>query len=179
MSPIIYVDGHQKKIKKAKPKSPKENKMGKKRHKTTFSDLIVARSGFSNDKGNIFVTLKNGAGDPLCTHIRRVPLNRKSSHHQEMFGERHKSITNLWNRLSVNFVSDLKRYAHAFNLRYRRDDHPMSAFNIFVKVLSRQTNSIPTLLTLSQSLGNTIDEWMVNGFLPRVNVSQPFDATII
>ena len=152
--------------------------MGKKRHKTTFSDLVIARSGFSNDKKQIFVTLKNGAGDPLCTHIRRVSQNRKTTPHQQAFGERLRGITGLWKELPLHFVSDLQRYAHAYNLQYRRDDHPLSAFNIFVKVLGKLPQNVDSLKYLSQLLGETIDNWIDNGLLPQVNVSRPFDASL-
>ena len=140
---------------------------------------MIARSGFSNDRKQIFVTLKNGAGDPLCTHIRRVPQNTKTTAHQEAFGERLKMISNLWKRLPMDFVSDMKRYAHAFNLQHRRDDHPLSAFNLLVRVLGKQATLIYSMITLSQTLGNTLSEWIEGGSLPQVNVSQPFDATLI
>ena len=153
--------------------------MGKRRHKITFSNLIVARSGFSNDKSNIFVTLNNGAGDPLCTHIRRVSKNRKTSTHNEAFGERLKMMANLWKRLPSVFVSDMKIYAHAFNLRYRRDDHPMSAYNIFIKVLSGHDTLIYSVVSLSSSFGNTVSDWIDGGALPQVNLSQPLNAEII
>ena len=153
--------------------------MGKKRHKTTFSDLIVARSGFSKDKLYTFVTLKNGAGDPLCTHIRRATKNTTTTPHQIAFGERHRAITDLWRRFPQGFMSDLARYTHAYNLQHRRDDHPLSAFNVIIKVLSKQATVFVSLLSLSQSLGNTLDEWIENGILRRVNVSQPFNASLL
>jgi hypothetical protein len=159
--------------------SPKEKQMGKRRHKITFSNLIVARSGFSTDKNNIFVTLRNGTGDPLCTHIRRVSQNRKTTAHNETFGERLRMVASLWKRLPVEFVGDMKRYAHAFNLRYRRDDHPMSAYNIFVKVLGEQDTLYYSTISLSNSLGNTLSDWIESGALPQVNLSRPLNAELI
>jgi len=117
------------------------------RHRTTFSDLLVARSGLSIDGNHLFVTLKDGTGRPFKTHIRRVSRTREITEHNEAFGAKSKINADLWNRLNDNFKTDLGNYTRVFNSQHRRNLHSVSAFNLFVSVLSSVQTPVFSLVT--------------------------------
>ena len=158
---------------------PKEKKMEKVRHRTTFSDLLVARSGLSSNRQYVFATSKDGTGRPFKTHIRRATVTRNVTEHNELFGERTKVISDLWNYLNDDFKADLRNYTRAFNSQHRRNLHAVSAYNLFVKVLNSIQPSVFSLLDVSGSIGNNINEWIENGFLPSVKVSVSFNHDMV
>ena len=148
------------------------------RHRTTFSDMLVARSGFSSDRRNIFVTRKDGTGRHFKTHIRRVSKNRVVTDHQIDFGSRMKDIAMLWNDVNDDFKRDLSSYTNAYNNQYRFDMYAMSAFNLFVKVLGSLNVQLKTIDDIVSYFGDTVSVWVVNGFLPTVSVRITFDHSI-
>jgi len=158
---------------------PKERKMEKVRHRTTFSDMIVARSGLSSNGQYVFVTSKDGTGRPFKTHIRRVPVIQNVTENNELFRERSRTVSDLWNNINDDFKVDLRIYALVFNSQHRLGKHAVSAYNLFVKVLSSFQSPVFSLLDVTNFIGNNINEWIENGFLPSVNVNISFDHEII
>ena len=153
--------------------------MRKAKHKTTFSDMLMARSGLSSNGQYVFVTRKDGTGIPFKTHIRRAPVALMTTEQNELFGERSRIISDLWNNINDDFKTDLRIYTLVFNIQHRRKLHAVSSFNLFVKVLRSVDLPVFSLLGVSYLVGNSLHEWIENGFLPRVNVNISFNHEII
>ena len=153
--------------------------MEKVRHRTTFSDLLTARSGLSANGQYVFVTSKDGTGRPFKTHVRRAQVNRNTTENNEIFGEKSRVISDLWNNINDDFKADLRIYTRAFNSQHRRNLHTVSGKNLFTKVLWSVQAPVFSLLDVSDLIGNNLNEWIENGFLPRVNVNISFDKYII
>ena len=144
----------------------------------TFKDKIKTRSGKCFDDEIIYVTTRDGIGRPSFVHGRRIVMNRMITEHNIQFGERIRQSADLYKRLPQLFVNDLKRYASGYNTAYRENDKPVSGYNIFIGVLGRQSTQIFSLMSLSETFGNTLDEWIENGILEPINTVVPFNATI-
>ena len=147
---------------------PKEKKMNKVKHRTTFSDLLLTRSGLSSNRQYVFVTRKDGTGKPLKTHIRRVPETIIIVERHILFAERARAISDLWNRISDGFKADLRIYTRVLNRQHRRKMHPVSAFNLSMKVLFGIHPPIFSLISVSDRIGSNLNEWIENGYLLRV-----------
>ena len=153
--------------------------MEKVKHKTTFSDLLVARSGLSSNRQYVFVTSKDGTGRPFKTHVRRATASGNTTENNELFGERSRVISGLWNSINDDFKEDMRIYTLVFNSQHRRNLHAVSAFNLFTKVLRSIHSPVFSLIDVSDLIGNNLNEWIENGFLPRVNVRVSFNHEII
>ena len=152
--------------------------MNKVKHRTTFSDLLVTRSGLSSNRQYVFVTRKDGRGKPFHTHIRRVPETIVIAERHIVFGERARTISDLWKRISDGFKSDLRIYTRGFNRQHRRKMHPVSAFNLFMKVLFSVEPPVYSLISVSDKIGNNLNEWIENGVLPRVKGGISFEKDV-
>lgn len=144
----------------------------------TFKDKIKTRSGKCFDGDLIYVTVKDSAGRPAHVHGRRIAAHRLTQHNTA-FGEKMRMIANLFRRMPSDFVDDLKGYAHLYNLQHRSRQKPISAFNIFVAVLGRHNTLTYSVISLSQTFGNSVGEWIEGGALRNVNTEKLFNAEII
>ena len=145
----------------------------------TFKDKIRTRSGKCFDGELIYVTTRDGKGRPRFVHGRRIVENLRITDHQTNFGERAMQSVDLYRRLPSSFKNDLDRYARGYNMKYRGDMKPVSGFNLFIGVLGRRPSQIYSLMSLSQTLGNSINDWMEAGILKRLPNHYIFTATIL
>ena len=147
--------------------------------KITFNDKIKTRSGICFDNEIIYVTFKDGRGRPSFVHGRRIALNRFIPEHNKKMGARFKQSIAIYNQLPTQFVRDLKQYAIEYNYFYRNNKIPITAYNIFMKVLLQHPTQIESLEALSDVMGNTVNAWIENGVLERVSLDYDFVAVII
>ena len=143
----------------------------------TFKDKIKTRSGKCHDEELIYVTTKDGKGRPAHVHGRRITNVRLDERH-ETFGERMRTIADLWKRLPRTFHNDMNRYARLNNVQNRGRLSQISGYAVFSGVMWGRA-PIYSLMSLSQTLGNTVDEWMENGVLRNVTTDTRFTANII
>ena len=144
----------------------------------TFYDKIKTRSGKCFDKEIIYVTFKDGKGRQRFVNARRITENQFIPVHNKQMGERFKQSIALYKQLPNLFVYELKLYTKEYNCIYRDVQIPITAYNIFMKVLLKQPTQIESLEALSEIMGNTIIDWIKNGGLDRVSVDYNFVAVI-
>ena len=145
----------------------------------TFKDKIRTRSGKCFDDDLIYVTTRDAKGRPRFVHGARIPENRVTTTQMINFGERMRNSVSLYRSLPVEFVNDLNRYTRVYNLQHRGFKKPISGYNLFIGVLGKQQTQLYSLFTVSQTLGNNLNEWIENKILKNINTDIQFIATII
>jgi len=118
-------------------------------------------------------------GIPSFVHGRRISRNRIITNHNIQFGEKFRQTVDLYKRLPQLFRDDLGQYVLFYNGQHRFNQKPITGFNIFVGVLMNHPVQIYSLTSLSQTMGNTVREWIENGKLKQVDTSNPFNASMI
>ena len=145
----------------------------------TFFDKIKTRSGKCFDNEIIYVTFKDGRGRPRFVYARKITVNRFIPEHNKQMGEKFKQSISLYKQLPSSFVCDLKQYTKDYNFVYRDVKIPITAYNIFMKVLLQHPAKIHSLIALSEIMGNTIIDWIENGILKKIPNDHNFAAFII
>ena len=144
----------------------------------SFKEKIKTRSGRCFDKEVVYVTARNIHGVRIHTHMKRY---RKPCDISQLipFQIKMKAAANLWKLINEPFKNEVIRYQRLYNLqRHDPEKRPISSFTAFIMGVTRSTETITDINMLSTELGNTLNEWITNGYLPSVSGGN-FEATIV
>jgi len=142
--------------------------------KLTFKQNIRTKSGKVGDKSEIFVSRKNNT--IACSRAYVYP---RLTAHNTMTGNKMKSAALVYKMLSTGFISDLKRYAVAYNQQILPAKKvALNHFSVWIMAVCKYPNPLSDLNDIIDILGPSIGSWMNRGFLPRVNVTEPFQNQV-
>ena len=144
----------------------------------SFKEKIRTRSGRCFDNEVVFVTARNIHGVRIHTHMQRY---RRPSDISQLipYQNKLKAASLLWKAISIPFKNEVIRYTRLQNLqRHDPEKRPVRSFTAFIMGVTRSTETITDINMLSTELGNTLNEWMTNGYLPSVTGGN-FEATLV
>jgi hypothetical protein len=122
----------------------------------------------------VFTSTKN---DTIC--IVRNYVYPTLTDQNTLGGARFKSAASLWPNVNPLFIKDCKTYANAYNSQVLSEKKlPISAYNVFFMGVCKVQSIFTSLGDISTTIGSNINEWMENGFLPKVNTSSQLTAQI-
>jgi len=134
----------------------------------TFKEKIRTRSGKCFDNEVVFITAKNAHGVSIHTRMQRYRIPKDISQ-LIPFQKQMKATAMLWETTNEPFKGEIKKYTRLYNLqRHDPRKRPLSSFAVFLMGITRSTETITDINLLSQELGNTLNEWITNGYLPSV-----------
>jgi hypothetical protein len=149
------------------------------RKKISFNDNIEAKSGRGIlEKRLVFVTKKGKKFSYQRAYFipRRVPC-------QEFASLKFKAAMQLWQTAKTNtgFISDLKDYTRYYNNDYSDElKSDLIAINLFIGAICRHSSVIANKLEdLAIALGENVNEWINNGYLKKVSVSNAWDNSLV
>lgn len=143
--------------------------------KVTFYKNIKTMSGKCPNGNMVFGSYKNHT---VC--IVRNFVYPTLTENNELAGLKMKAAAQMWKNLSLDFILDLKRYATAFNHQHLDDRTlPLTAYNIFIMGICKYQEPITDINMISSLLGLDLNSWITNGYLKKVAVSTPFNATVV
>jgi len=142
--------------------------------KVTFYKNIKTLSGKDKPGNMVFQSAKNHS---VC--IVRNYIKPRLTENNHYMGIKMTAAASLWKSVSLRFISDLKVYANAYNNQHLAERNlPLYAYNIFIMGIMKNHSPITSIPSLITDLGETLQEWIDNGFLKKVNTSHTFTATI-
>ena len=144
--------------------------------KVNFTHNIRTKSGKYRGDNTVFMAFKNRT----IGITRQHNPNRRVTEQNLLTGAKFLTATRLWKLLNISFKADLNRYVIAYNNQHRSEDRTLlSGYNIFLRACLKHNDPIPSMIALNTIMGNTLAEWIENGFLRTVTVPNPFNALIL
>ena len=90
-----------------------------------------------------------------------------------------KQVSQLWDSLPIKVKQDFANYAKIIYFMDNSYKCKVSGRLLFFKVLSKQTEQFLSLEDISQFFGNSLNEWIKNGFLEDLPEPNFFFADIV
>ncbi|MCK9330419.1 MAG: hypothetical protein PHY08_11170 [Candidatus Cloacimonetes bacterium] len=86
----------------------------------------------------------------------------------------------LWKQVNNDFKADLNEYAKMFHRQYRQNKSLyITGYNIFSKCILKITHPVNTLEELQEIAGNTINQWILNAYLDKLDSEINFTTHLI
>ena len=142
--------------------------------KVTFYKNIKTMSGRCTQGNMVFMSAKNHS---VC--VARNYVKPRLTENNELMGLKMKAAANIWKSISVGFINDLKTYANAYNHQHL-DERTLyiSAYNVYIMAVMKYSIPIPSISALVTAFGATLEDWIGNGYLKRVNTTATFSANV-
>ena len=142
--------------------------------KVTFYKNIKTMSGRCKQGSMVFISAKNHS---VC--LARNYVKPRYTENNELTGLKMKAAAFLWKSVSIGFIQDLKTYAAAYNHQHL-DERTLyiSAYNVFIMAVMKCSTPFASIAALVTAYGSTLEDWMVGGFLKRVNTTATFTETV-
>lgn len=100
--------------------------------------------------------------------------------HNHLNGQKIQRASLLWKQVDNDFKNDLNEYAKLFHQQYRQDKSMhITGYNIFCKCILKITHKVSSLTDLREIAGNTINQWIQNSYLDKLNSEIDFMAYLI
>jgi len=135
--------------------------------KITLEWPLKTLSGKDLAKGVVYLSCKNGS---QC--IMRRYVKPRTTAHNHLYGSKFSRACMLYKEINPEFVNELRRYADAYGKQLCAEKKlPPNQYNIFKKALINGKVGLADLDSLEGFVGifgNTIEEWIAHGLLPKV-----------
>jgi len=146
--------------------------------RVTFYRNIKTRSGKCSNGKEVFMSLKK---DEVC--VSRIFTYPRISDHNRQMGSKVTNYSKMWTSVHDDFKKDLTTYANAYNSqRLKAKQLPISSYNVFMKGVMKYPTQLDDLSGtngISEKIGETVPEWITNGYLPSVSRTNFLLASIV
>jgi hypothetical protein len=146
--------------------------------RVTFYRNIKTRSGKCNNGKEVFCSHKN---DTIC--ISKIFTYPRLNDNHRLQRQKVAAAAILWKEIHPDFIKDLQIYSNAFNSQLlKKKKLTISPFNVFMKALLKHNKpftSIDGLGGVKDILGEGINDWILDNWLPSVNNANFSNADIL
>ena len=145
----------------------------------TFHKEIQTKSGRYKGSDIVFKSAKNGT-----IALGRKYVKPRTTEHNTHSGEKMRAAAEVWQDRHPTMYAlkqDLIPYTQQYNSFLRAENKlNLSTYQVYTMAVCKHPKPISSRTELFSELGNTVDEWIKNGYLPRIRVRDIFiDKPII
>jgi len=135
--------------------------------KVILKHPVRSFAGISKDKTLVYRSFWDE-----CVYVASVYVCPTITEHNHKQGSKLTRANILYKQINTAFIEDLKIYAIAYNKKHSKKKRLAPNFyNIFIKALCNSAVQISDLDSIEKFVsvfGNTIEDWIANGLLPKV-----------